>query len=397
MRLRDDQRRIVARAERAIARDGGCLIAEDVGRGKTFVALALARRSSRPLVLVPASIRSTWRDAAERGGVECTIESHEMLSRGRMPATPFSMIVVDESHHFRTMSTRRHEALATLAARAPVVLLSATPLQNRVRDLAAQIALFLGERALSLDAAQLSRYVIRGDGAPVDDMPTVRAPKWITIDTDDADTLNAILALPPPPRPLDGGDAGVLRMMSLVRLWASSRAALVATIRTRDRLATAISQGVEEGRAPTKREARAWQAAEGTVQLGFSSLLMAARPGDETLASLGQALACEREALDALMRVLRATPDPDAGRADAIRALRVRCGERRIIVFSEYASTICALYARLRGDAGVGMLTAREARIATGRISRDELLARFAPVAQRAAPRAPHRVRRTSW
>ncbi|MEP6618579.1 MAG: hypothetical protein ABJE47_04675, partial [bacterium] len=38
--LRDDQRRIVARARRALALHRGCLIGEEVGRGKTFVALS---------------------------------------------------------------------------------------------------------------------------------------------------------------------------------------------------------------------------------------------------------------------------------------------------------------------------------------------------------------------
>jgi hypothetical protein len=44
----------------------------------------------------------------------------------------------------------------------------------------------------------------------------------------------------------------------------------------------------------------------------------------------------------------------------------------------------------MRTDAAVGMLTAREARIATGRIARDDLLTRFAPVAQFSRARAAH-------
>ncbi len=390
MRLRDDQRRIVARAQHAIARHGGCLIAEDVGSGKTFVALALARSFRRPLVLVPAALRTTWREASARAAVPIALESHESLSRGRRPVSPYDVVIVDESHHFRTMSTRRHAALTALAANAPVILLSATPLQNRVRDLAAQIAVFLGERALFFDAERLSRFVIRGASAPIDAMPDVRAPEWITVRADDGATLSAILALPPPPRPLDGGDAGALRTIGLVRAWASSRAALRASIRARDRMGTAIAQGVEAGRAPTRREARAWHAAEGVVQLGFSTLLMDASPSGHALAELGVALAQECRAMDALKLVLRASPDPDVARVDALRSVRVSHPDCRIIAFSEYASTISALYSAMRGDACVGMLTAREARIATGRIPRDAMLARFAPVAQRTSPREPH-------
>ncbi len=389
--LRDDQRRIVARAQRALDQHGGSLIAEAVGRGKTYVALALARRWRQPLVVVPAALRSTWLAACARAGASCAIISHESLSRGSLPAAAFDGIVVDESHHFRTPTTRRYEALATLAARAPLVMLSATPLQNRARDLAAQLALYLGEMAFALDPGALSRFVIRGDdSAAVGDMPIVSAPEWVELDADDGEVLRAILALAPPAKPLDGGDAGALRTISLVRAWASSRAALEATLRTRRRLAAAVEQGVESGRAPTRREVRAWHAAEGVVQLGFASLLMDGTPSAASLSKLRLAIERERDTLGELARVLRATPDPDLARVGALRRLRAQHAGARIIAFSEFASTITSFYSAMRADAGVGMLTAREARIASGRMARDELLGRFAPVAQFSRPRASH-------
>jgi hypothetical protein len=75
---------------------------------------------------------------------------------------------------------------------------------------------------------------------------------------------------------------------------------------------------------------------------------------------------------------------------DMIRSLRARHPGQRIVAFSEYASTIAAFFARLRSDAGVGMLTSHGARIASGRIARDDLLGRFAPRAQRVAPAEHH-------
>ncbi|MEP7000262.1 MAG: helicase-related protein [bacterium] len=406
VQLRDDQRRIVARATRALAREGGCLIGEDVGRGKTYVALALARHWRHPLVIAPASLRSTWRAATERAQVSCAFVSHEALSRGFEPdectsfATlrtttsgaiePFDGIIVDESHHFRTPNTRRYAALTRLAARAPIVLLSATPLQNRARDLSAQIALFHGERAFSLDTDALARFVIRGDDALDVGMPTVVAPEWLTIDADDGEVLRAILDLPAPARPLDGGDAGALRTIGLVRAWASSRAALQSALRSRRRLATAIAQGVDEGRTPTRREARAWFAAEDVVQLGFPAILMRGTSPTHALADLRVALDRDAEAVEQLVAVLRATRNPDDARVEAIRRLRQQHANTRIIAFSEYSSTVSALFAAMRDDARVGMLSAREARIASGRIPRDELLARFAPVAQHATPWPAH-------
>ena len=53
--LRPHQRLAVVRVTRALERHGGCLLADDVGRGKTYVALTVARTWERPLVVVPAS------------------------------------------------------------------------------------------------------------------------------------------------------------------------------------------------------------------------------------------------------------------------------------------------------------------------------------------------------
>src|SRR3954469_1375216 len=160
--LRPDQCASAARVIDAITRDGGCLLADDVGRGKTYVALAVAREWSRPLVVVPAALPPTWRDAMRRAGRSCALVSHEKLSRGRLPREQPDGIIVDESHHFRSTNTRRHSALATIAASARLLLLSATPLQNRTRDLAAQVALFHGARAFTLDASALASFVVRG-------------------------------------------------------------------------------------------------------------------------------------------------------------------------------------------------------------------------------------------
>ena len=383
VRLRDDQRRIVARARRALERDGGCLVADDVGRGKTFAALALAKQWQHTLVVAPAALRATWRDAASRTGVSCTFASHDSLSRGMAPTVSFNGIVVDESHHFRTTTTRRYDMLVKLSASAPVVLLSATPLQNRARDLAAQLALFIGDVAFTLSVAELAAFVSRGDDALPADQPVVRPPVWVTPESDDGDVLRAILALAAPPRPLDGGDAGALRTIGLVRAWASSRAALQATMRQRLRVAVGIEQGLETGRVPSRAELRAWHSVDDAVQLGFASLLIETSRDAGTLRELGEAVRLERNGVQCLAEILRATPDPDITRATAIRAIRARHAASRIIAFSEYASTVRGLFALLRTEARVGVLTAGEARIASGRVPREELLTRFAPVAQR--------------
>lgn len=377
--LRHDQRATAARVAALLSRHGGCLLADDVGTGKTFVALAVARRWARVLVVVPASLRALWTDACRRAGVPCDIVSHERMSRGWRSAERHDGVIVDESHRFRSPLTRRYGALVSATATAPVLLLSATPLQNRRRDLSAQIALFVGARAHRLDDAALAAFVVRGPDVQVPGLPRVARPRSVRARVDDGTVLDALLALPPPPLPRDGGEAGVLRTIGLVRAWASSRAALRATLGQRRRAATAIGQSLAEGLVPSRHELRAWYAVDDAIQLGFAPLLVDAPPDSARVEVLRRALRLEEAALDALARTLAASSDPDRARADVLRDLRRAHPDARLLAFTERAITAKAYFDLLRAEPGVGLLTAREGRIASGRIGRDALLERFAP------------------
>jgi superfamily II DNA or RNA helicase len=378
--LRGDQIETVRRVRSMLRRDGGCLLADDVGTGKTYVALAIAKGWTRPLVVIPASLRSTWEGAMRRAEVPCATATHESLSRGTIPTGTFDGIVVDESHRFRPTSNR-HAVLARLAWRAPLLLLSATPLQNRARELAAQIALFVGETAYALEPAALTRWIVRASADADHMLPTVAPPRWLTPDVNDGDLLQALLALPPPPRAADAGDGGALLLLSLVRAWASSRAALLSTIHRRRRSLVALEQCHAEGRVPTRRELASWRGGD-AVQLGFPTMLAAATTDRAAAERRAEAIAAERHALDVVAYAIERAGDPDSSRVRELRDVCTRHGDVAVLAFSEYASTVRAYFAAMRADAGAGMLTASEARIASGRLSRDELLARFAPLAQ---------------
>ena len=387
IRLRDDQRLAAARVAQALEREGGCLLADDVGRGKTYVALAAARHChwAAPLVVIPASLRHTWEDAIRRSGVACTMVSHEALSRGRLPVDSHDGIIVDESHRFRSPATKRHAALTRLAAHSQLLLLSATPLQNAARDLAAQLALFLGSAAFHWPLSVLARHVVRSGELPTDRLPAVASPQWLRPVADDSAVLGALLALPVPPAPYDAGDAGTLRTIGLVRAWASSRAALVATLRRRRRVAVAIEQCAASGLAPSRRDVNEWNGYGGDVQLALAPMLVQRALGaDPSLTA--DTLAAEMAGLATVEEALSRTPDPDVARAAALRSIRLRHPGESILAFSEFATTVRAYFASMRADAGVGLLTATEARIASGRLPRDALLAHVAPVAQGATP-----------
>ena len=403
--LRPHQAGAVERLRLVIDRCGGALLADVVGLGKTYVAIALAREALRPVVVGPASLRDMWLDAMRRTSVPMPYVSFERLSRNaperpageraasarRPVAAPHAspdFVIVDEAHHARNPGTRRYRALAALTRSARVLLLTATPVHNRQADLCALLALFLGRQAWTMDEHALGQYLVRRDRRIVpsaDHIPDVEPPAWIDVG-DDSARLEQLLALPPPLPPADGGDGGALLVYSLVRQWASSQGALRAALERRLARAAALGAALEAGRHPTRDELRAWSFADGAVQLAFPELLPSASVANEEL--LKALRAHERAARD-LLHSLSAGCDADAARARYIRGLLSSHPGEKVVAFSQFADTVGALFPRLRGMPGVAALTADGARIAGGTLTRREALARFAPAASGARPPPP--------
>lgn len=387
IRLRAHQHEASARVRRLLDIHGGALLADDVGLGKTFVALDIARDASRPLVIAPAAIRQTWLDAARRCGVDLPFLSIEALSRHGAPGMSADLVIIDEAHHLRTPRTRRHRAASVVCSNARVLMLSATPVQNSTRDLRAIVALFAGARVAGMTDAELARFVVRRSAADVvagdATLPALQPPVWLAA-VNDVDCLDRLLALPRAVPPRDGDDGGVLLTYTLVREWASSRAALVAALRRRLARAHAMEDALIAGRMPTRAELSAWTFADGAQQLAFPDLAVAS-PIEHGDALLGQ-LRLHADAVRQLLDWILTSPDPDALRATAIREVMQHHPGERVIAFSEHADTIAALYRALAPDTRVAMLTHAGGRVAGGVISRREVLARFAPGASRRTP-----------
>jgi DNA or RNA helicases of superfamily II len=159
--LRPHQQSAVDRLRPAVEEFGGALLCDQVGMGKTFVALALCDKDAA-FVVAPAVLKEMWEAAAESCGKAIEFMSTESLSRNERPrAASDGLLIVDEAHHFRNPRTKRYSALAKLAANRPVVLLTATPIHNRRGDLAALLSLFLGSDAKSLCESEVGRLIIR--------------------------------------------------------------------------------------------------------------------------------------------------------------------------------------------------------------------------------------------
>ncbi|MBL0179778.1 MAG: DEAD/DEAH box helicase [Gemmatimonadetes bacterium] len=176
--LLPQQHAVFQRVCTALAEWHGAILAEPVGAGKTWIALAVARSEARPTVVIgPAILEGQWRAAAARSGVAINWWSHERLSRGRLPSVDARLVIVDEAHRLREPATRRVTTLAPWLRGRRTLLLTATPIVNRLDDLVTLLRLFLTEDALRLDGipalgalgaltvapVALQRVVIRGE------------------------------------------------------------------------------------------------------------------------------------------------------------------------------------------------------------------------------------------
>src|SRR5437763_9941588 len=137
-----------------IERHGGALLADEVGLGKSYVALAVALRYKEPFSLVvPAVLVPQWRALLDRYGViDTPVITHEALSvRLVRPSGRHTgdLVVIDEAHRFRNPVTNRYRALARLVVGSRVLLVTATPVHNRIADLFHLFRLFLRDHDLT--------------------------------------------------------------------------------------------------------------------------------------------------------------------------------------------------------------------------------------------------------
>ncbi|HEX8945037.1 MAG TPA: DEAD/DEAH box helicase [Gemmatimonadaceae bacterium] len=378
--LRPHQQAAATRLAALISANGGALLADPVGVGKTYTSLAVAARSGLPITIaIPSALRDMWRDALDRCGVAAAVVTHEALSRGVGVAANQGFVIVDEAHRLRSPSTRRYAAIAELCRQARVLLVTATPVQNRRCDLAAQLALYVGRRAWQMSDHELAEHVVRGASTQLRGVPRLDGPHTLTLGTHD-DCLDDLVSLPPPIPAKDETVVVALLTYGLVHQWTSSRAALVAALERRRARGLALLSALDAGRQPTRAELSAWTHADDAMQLAFPELVTAAAtPADTDADAFSAAVDHHVAAIHALLHRLRDSPDPDDERAELLRRIRDAHPGERIIAFCHYAETVNALRSRLARDAGVAALTANGARIASGRVSRETALAQFTP------------------
>lgn len=205
----------------------GCILADSVGLGKTFTALSVIKyyesRNMRVLVLCPKKLSENWNTykgnyinnpiADDR--LRYDVFFHTDLSRTSGYSNGwdlnlvnwgnYDLVVIDESHNFRNGSSgvgfhkgqgeNRYEVLMKKiiknGVKTKVLMLSATPVNNRFSDLRNQLALSYGEDPTELedklDTTKTINEIFKGAQKAFN--------AWSKLDTEERTTENLLKTL----------------------------------------------------------------------------------------------------------------------------------------------------------------------------------------------------------
>ena len=156
----------------------GLFLADVVGLGKTMIATMIAKRfieangkNTNILVVYPPALEDNWKNTFKLFGIYkkaqfITNGSLSKILEGRdqyKDKEDFDLIIVDEAHGFRSDSSGKYDELQKIckspcanmgllkSTQKKVMLLSATPLNNRPDDLLNQLLLFQNSQNCTID------------------------------------------------------------------------------------------------------------------------------------------------------------------------------------------------------------------------------------------------------
>lgn len=154
-----------------IEQHNGVLIADVVGLGKTIIACTIAKAlRKRGMVICPPGLMGDenknegWRKYLD----QFQLYDWEVRSQGKLEETfeyikdrdDFEIIIVDEAHRFRNPDTQSYEFLRNICRGKSVILLTATPFNNKPSDILALLNLFIIPRksSITLDYDLVSQF-----------------------------------------------------------------------------------------------------------------------------------------------------------------------------------------------------------------------------------------------
>lgn len=162
----------------------GFFLADVVGLGKTIVATLIAKKffyhngfpshRSYTLIVVPPSLYENWDETLSKFG----LDNYKIVTNGSLHKLQnqerYDLVIVDEAHKFRTDTAEMYNLLQKICKtptkkilpngeyeKKRVILVSATPLNNKPEDIANQIYLFQDSKDSTLEISNLQNFFRR--------------------------------------------------------------------------------------------------------------------------------------------------------------------------------------------------------------------------------------------
>jgi len=130
-----------------IKRHSGCIVADVVGLGKSIIGVTIAANLGlRTIIICPPHLKNQWEDFAFEFG----LQKPQVISSGKIEdalmyassGSDEKLIIIDEAHRYRNENTQDYGLLHKTCIGNKVLLLSATPFNNRPEDIFSLIKLF---------------------------------------------------------------------------------------------------------------------------------------------------------------------------------------------------------------------------------------------------------------
>lgn len=164
-----------------LSNHNGFFLADVVGLGKTIVAILIAKKyyfhngfpehRSHTLIVVPPAMKPNWDDAVD----DFRLDNVKIITNGSLHKITnpekYDLVIVDEAHKFRHNTAEAHAELQRICKTPTmrtmpdgnplpkrVILVSATPLNNRPSDLSNQLALFQDLKDSTLSVVNLQHF-----------------------------------------------------------------------------------------------------------------------------------------------------------------------------------------------------------------------------------------------
>jgi superfamily II DNA or RNA helicase len=149
-----------------LKRHSGCIVADVVGLGKSIIGVTIAANLGiKTIIICPPHLKAQWEEFAFDFG----LSTPKIISSGKLEdalavssGLEEKLIIVDEAHRYRNENTLDYGLLHRICIGNEVLLLSATPFNNRPEDIFSLIKLF----QIPLHSSIHRKQPGRKDGTP---------------------------------------------------------------------------------------------------------------------------------------------------------------------------------------------------------------------------------------